>query len=122
MQFLIDASLPRAVALLFPPHGHHALDVRDIGLRHAADADIAAHAQFHQMALVSADFDFADIRIYPPSSYFGLVIIDRPEDATVAEVGELISQFLTHADVVSNLAGRLVIVDKRRMRVRPPLP
>ncbi len=119
MQFLIDASLPRAVALLFPAHGHQAVDVRDIGLRHATDPEIAAHAQTHQMALVSADFDFADIRNYPPSNYLGLVVIDRPEGATVADVTRLVERFLSRNELVVNLAGRLIVVDQRRIRIRP---
>ena len=122
MQFLIDASLPRAVVKLFPPRGHQAIDIRDIGLRRAPDADVAAHARAHRMALVSADFDFADIRIYPPSDYFGLVIIDRPEDSTAVEVVKLTEKFLSHDQIIANLSGHLVIVDRARIRVRPPLP
>ena len=122
MRFLIDASLPRSVATLFPAHGHEALDVRDIGLRHAKDPQIAAHAKSHQMPLVSGDFDFADIRIYPPDEYFGLVISDRPEDAAVAEVLELVRRFLARDDIMAHLAGRLAIIDGRRIRVRPRLP
>jgi predicted nuclease of predicted toxin-antitoxin system len=122
VQFLIDASLPRAVANMFAPHGHQAIDIRDIGLRRAPDAVVAAYAQSHQMPLVSADFDFADIRIYRPSDYFGLVIIDRPEDATVVEVVRLVEKFLGHNQIIAYLTGRLVIVDRARIRVRPPLP
>ena len=121
MQFLIDASLPRAVAPLFTAHGHQAVDVRDIGLRRATDPEIAAHAQAHRWALVSADFDFADIRIYPPSNYHGRVVIDRPEGATVAEVIQLVGSFLRQNELIANLAGRLIIVDERRIRIRPPL-
>lgn len=122
MQFLIDASLPRDIAKLLLASGHEALDVRDVGLRHASDPAIAAHAQSHLQALISGDFDFGDIRVYPPSKYFGLVIVDRPDDATVAEVLELVERFLAHHDLLKNLVGRLVVVDKRRIRIRPPLP
>ena len=121
MYFLIDASLPRDVARLIMIHGHQAVDVRDVGLRHAHDSKIAAPAQSHRIALISADFDFADIRIYPPSKYSGLVIIDRPEDATVAEVLDLVERFFAHGKLLLELTGRLVIVDKRRIRIRPPL-
>jgi predicted nuclease of predicted toxin-antitoxin system len=104
--FLIDASLPRNVAKLILIHGHEPVDVRDVDLRHADDSIIAAHAKSHQMALISGDFDFADIRIYSPSSYFGLVIIDRPEDATIAEVLELMERFFAHRDLLEQLTSR----------------
>jgi predicted nuclease of predicted toxin-antitoxin system len=122
VQFLIDASLPRDVAKLFLACGHGAIDVRDIGLRHADDPKIAAHAKSLRLTLISCDFDFGDIRIYPPSDYFGLVIIDRPDNATVAQILELVERFLAHHDLLNNLVGRLVVVDKRRIRIRPPLP
>jgi len=122
LQFLIDASLPRDTAKLFVAHNHHAIDVRDIGLRHADDPEIAYHARSNRIALISGDFDFGDIRVYPPSEHFGLVVIDRPEDSTVAVVLEMIERFLAQQDILNNLVGRLVIVDKRRIRVRPPLP
>src|SRR4051794_1141498 len=109
LRFLIDASLPRATADLFAPHAHEAVDVRDVGLRHAEDSDVAGYARSHELPLISADFDFADIRVYPPSDYLGLVIIDRPEDSTVAEVLTLIERFLEHRELVANLTGRLVI-------------
>lgn len=122
MEFLIDASLPRDVAKLVRAKGHAAVDVRDIGLRRAIDPEIAAHAYRNRMALMSADFDFGDIRLYPPSSYFGLVIIDRPQNATVPDVANLVERFLGQTDLITNLVGRLVIVDSQRIRIRPPLP
>ena len=121
MVFLIDASLPRDVAKLFLANAHTAVDVRDVGLRHATDPEIAAYAQTNQMALMSADFDFGDIRVYPPSSYFGLVIIDRPENATVPDVVKLVDRLLSHGEILSKLVGRLIIVDSHRIRIRPPL-
>lgn len=84
----------------------------------APDELIAARAQTQQVALISADFDFADIRIYPPAAYLGLVVIDRPEDATITQVLELIERLLNEPDIISALPGKLVIVDHRRIRVR----
>jgi hypothetical protein len=121
LQFLIDASLPRDAARLIVIHGYEAVDVRDVGLRHADDSTIAAFAQSNQMVLISADFDFADIRIYPPANYFGLVIIDRPEDATIAGILDLVERFFAHRELLTDLPGRLVIIDRQRIRIRPPL-
>lgn len=122
MHFLIDASLPRDTAIVMLRHGHVATDVRDIGLRHATDSEIAKHAQRNRLALISADFDFADIRLYAPKDYYGLCVIDRPEDAKISEVLDLIEGLLLHRDLLANLIGRLVIVNKTRMRIRPSLP
>jgi hypothetical protein len=40
-------------------------------------------------------------RPYPPSSYFGLVIIDRPENATVPDVVRLVDRLLNHGEFLS---------------------
>jgi predicted nuclease of predicted toxin-antitoxin system len=65
VRFLIDADLPRSTKLLLEKYGHEAVDVRDIGLRHAKDPVIARYAQDHQACLLTGDFGFADVRNYP---------------------------------------------------------
>jgi predicted nuclease of predicted toxin-antitoxin system len=47
--------------------GHDAVDVRDRGMGSATDDVIAEYARLNRRVLVTRDFDFADIRNYPPS-------------------------------------------------------
>lgn len=58
MRFLIDAQLPPVLARLLESHGHIAEHVADIGLRHAEDSPIWAHALAHQAIIVTKDEDF----------------------------------------------------------------
>jgi predicted nuclease of predicted toxin-antitoxin system len=106
MRFLVDASLPRSTAAVINEYGHDALDVRDLGLASAPDSLIAEHAEKAALTIISADFDFGDIRRFPPEAYQGIVIINRPEDATIAQVLELIRSILTREDILRCLAGR----------------
>lgn len=119
MHFLIDASMPRSTAPLVQSRGHQATDVRDIGLGCAPDQDIAAHAQARQFAIMSRDFDFADIREYPPDQYAGIVVIDLPSTATAPTILKLVDDFLQQTQTLSNLPGRLAILEPGRTRVRP---
>jgi len=119
VHFLVDASLPRGAAVLLRSRGHHATDVRDLGLRGARDQDIATHAQAGQLALISRDFDFADVRNYPPQEYPGLVVLGLPNHATVSVILKLIDVFLGQRDVLRDLPGRLAIVEPGRIRLRP---
>lgn len=75
LRFLIDADLPRFAKTLLEKFGHEAIDVRDIGLRSAKDAVIARYAQDRQACLLTGDFGFADIRNYPPETYYGIVVL-----------------------------------------------
>ena len=119
MHLLIDASMPRSSGPLVRSRGHLATDVRDIGLGSAPDQDIAAFAQAQQLAILSRDFDFADVRNYPPDQYAGIVVIDLPSSATAPTVLHLVDAFLQHTQVLHDLPGRLAIVEPGRTRLRP---
>jgi predicted nuclease of predicted toxin-antitoxin system len=119
MHFLIDASMPRSVEPLVISRGHQATDVRDIGLGRAPDHDIAAHAQAQQLVILSRDFDFADVRNYPPDQYAGIVVIDLPCTATAPTVVNLVDDFLRQQQTLKDLPGRLAIVEPGRTRLRP---
>ena len=83
MRFLIVANMPRSTAELLRRYHHEAVDVRDIGMGGAADSDIAAYAQRYRLALVTRDFDFADIRNYPPAQYAGREAGEKIVDQTM---------------------------------------
>ncbi len=118
MRFLIDADLPRATGESLRRAGHDAFDVRDIGLGDAKDSKIAAYARAHQLCLLTGDFDFADIRNYPPYLYAGIVVLTIPRHATVAFILQLVDIFLQQTAVLTRLPGRLAIVEPGRVRMR----
>lgn len=99
--------------------GHTATDVRDIGLRGAKDAEIAEHARKHHLAILTGDFDFADIRRYPPAAYSGIVVLVLPATATATYIVQLLEGFLREEEVLADLPGRLAIVEPGRIRLRP---
>ena len=119
MRFLVDASLPRSAAAVLRELGHEAIDVRDIGLRGATDDVIADHARRNQLALITRDFDFADIRNYPPADYAGIVVLDLPNHATAAQVVKALDTFVRAKEWLELLSGRLTIVEPPRVRFRP---
>ncbi len=119
MHFLLDANLPSRTGDAIKQLGHHATDVRDIGLGSAADAAIAAHAQANSLAIITRDYDFSDIRNYPPGNYAGLVVLDLPDNAVADDVVRLIESFVSRDDLLSHLPQRLAIVSRGRVRFRP---
>src|SRR3954463_5500072 len=78
MRFLIDADLPRDASALLASFQHDPIDVRDIGMRYSEDSDIALFAQQQKLCILSGDWGFSDIRIYPPEQYSGIVITVCP--------------------------------------------
>lgn len=120
MHFLIDAPMPRGTVSLIRSRGHDATDVRDIGLHAAQDSVIAAHAQANQLAILSRDFDFADVRNYPPDQYAGIVVVDVPNTFTAPTILKLIDRLMLDPQTLNNLPGRLAILEPGRVRLRPP--
>lgn len=57
MRFLIDADLPRDTAAFVASYGHVGIDVRDVGMRHAEDSEIAAYAIQNGLCIVTVDWD-----------------------------------------------------------------
>lgn len=119
MRFLIDADLPRSTKGLLQRYSHDAVDVRDIGLGSAADVDIARYAQAQSLCVLTGDFDFADIRTYPPAAFHGLVVLNVPPYTTASFILSLLEEFLKQTQVVDHLAGKLAIVESGRVRIRP---
>ena len=119
MHFLMDASLPRSATALLQRLGHDAVDVRDLGMGSATDDVIAAYARLNRRVLVTRDFDFADIRNYPPFEYAGIVVLRLPEHSTAAQVVKLLEAFVGSEDWLGRLSGRLAIVELWRVRFRP---
>ena len=119
MRFLVDADLPRSSKDLVQRYGHEAIDIREIGLGTAKDFEIAADAQAQGVCLITGDFDFADIRNYPPEAYHGIVVLELPRNATASFILHLIEGFLRQSEVLSKSQGRLVIVEPGRVRLRP---
>lgn len=118
MHFLIDADLPRSVGDLLQRYGHEATDVRDIGMRSALDVTIAQHAQREGVCLLTGDFDFSDIRAYPPGDYAGIVVLVIPSTVTSLYITQLLEMFLQQSDLIDQLPGKLAIVEAGRVRLR----
>jgi len=108
--------MPRLCHNVLRQAGHEATDVRDIGMGGDADTDIASHAIRHQLCILTRDFDFADIRYYPPRDYAGIVVLALPRNATEDVICDILANFLSH--MPSNLQGCLVVVDQKYFRIR----
>lgn len=119
MKFLLDANMPRSAASLLRELGHQVEDVRDVLPNGADDSLVAAHAKNQQVVLVTRDFDFADIRNYPPQDYPGIIVLELPDDAIASQISDVLKSFVSKPELLSRLTGRLAIVESWRVRFRP---
>jgi predicted nuclease of predicted toxin-antitoxin system len=122
MRFLIDANMPRSIIAPIRSLGHEVEFARDIGLAAASDHEIAARAEATGPALPTRDLDFADVRRYPPDLYRGIIVLRLPDGMIAKDIARVAERFLLDSTFVENLAGRLAIVERDRVRFRPALP
>ena len=118
MRFLIDEDLPRSIKDLLQRYGHEAVDVRVIGFRGGKDSQVAVLAQSKGLCLVTGDFDFSNIRNYPPGKYGGIVVLRLPRTATASYILTLFESFLRQEELVAQIPGKLAIVEPGRIRIR----
>src|ERR1700688_1649706 len=110
--------MPRSIVKLLRAKGYEATDIRDTPLRGAKDWQIAAHVKKEGYCLVTGDYDFADIRSYPPKEYAGIAIINAGKDATTEMICNLTSEFVSQSQIIKRLPGKLAIVEPGRVRLR----
>jgi predicted nuclease of predicted toxin-antitoxin system len=118
MRFIIDANLPRSLATSLRRLTHIVTDVRDVGMHDADDESIAALAKREGAALVTRDFDFADVRNYPPASYPGIVVINYPSETAAQTIVAAIESALEQPELLAKLPGALIIIEPGRVRLR----
>ena len=116
--FIIDADLPRSLVALFGEAGQIADHVNDLDMGGATDDEIYSLAQKRRACIVTGDFDFADVRRYPPANHSGIVVFVLPRTATAPYIRRLAASFLAQTDLIGNVAGKLVIVEPMRIRIR----
>ena len=116
MRFKLDENLSGKLTLLFIEAGHDASTVGEQGMAGEGDAGVASVCAAEGRALVTLDTDFADIRVYPPERYPGLVVL-RLSRQGPRHQAEVISRFLRQLHA-SSLQGQLWIVEDTRVRIR----
>lgn len=115
MRVKIDENLHPDAAVAFRARGLDALTVRDQGMRGHRDADIASVCQAEGRGIVTLDLDFADVRLYPPQSYAGLLVL-RLRHESRAHVLKVLNRILDLLDTESPV-GHLWIVEEERVRI-----
>jgi len=118
MRFLIDAALPRSVADVLAEGGYESVHVETIGISHATDSAIAAYAREHRYAIITADFDFADVRVFVPGAHNGIVVLTLPKRRDLLLILLLVRELVARLPAMLPIDGKLLIVELGRIRVR----
>lgn len=118
MRCKIDEDLPTSVKVAFIQAGHDAPNVRDQDMQGWSDARLWGAVQAERRVLITADKGFGDLRVYPPGTHYGIVLL-RPEHEGPGYYAEL-AELLLVSMPLETLEGCLLVVTPRGIRVRRP--
>ena len=116
MRFKVDENLHPDVAELLQQHGHDATTVYDQGMRGHSDQKIAEICRLEVRSLITLDLDFADLRVYPPKKYPGIIVLRVTNQSRPAILK--IFQRIMNSLIQEPLTGHLWIVDEIQIRIR----
>jgi predicted nuclease of predicted toxin-antitoxin system len=116
MRFKLDENMPVEAADVLRAAGHVADTVYEEQLAGHADPEIASACQLEKRTLITQDLDFADIRVYPPDQYAGLIVL-RSRSQAKPHVLSLLTR-LTAQFAIQPLDKTLWIVDESGIRIR----
>lgn len=116
---LLDENVPRIIAqwLKGLRSAWTIYHVSDVGLEGKDDKDIYDWAQVHQSIIITFDEDFADRRSFPVENHYGLIRL-RVWPTTIEETENALDRLIEEVSD-EELFGSLIIIDRRRIRIRP---
>ncbi|MGO9105206.1 MAG: DUF5615 family PIN-like protein [Dissulfurispiraceae bacterium] len=116
MKFLIDANVPRSTHKIVETLGHDVTDVRDILPSASPDTEVASLALNENRIIITRDQDFANILLYPPERYPGIIVL-KVRAMKPSEMNNLIELFLKNnpSEIISHAT---IILEPNRFRVR----
>ncbi|MBW3624393.1 MAG: DUF5615 family PIN-like protein [Armatimonadetes bacterium] len=116
MKVKVDENLPAEVAELFRQAGHEADTVTEEGLSGEPDSVILDRVRREGRVLVTLDVGIADVRVYPPDQYHGIILL-RLKNTGRSYVMEFLKKHLS-AILQFDLPGHLLIVSENGIRYR----
>lgn len=116
MQFKLDENLPTEIKKILIDAGHSVVTVLEQKLGGQNDSKIIEICRLEKRSLLTLDWDFSDIRTYPPKNYSGIIVLNPPNQEKKTVVG-IVSGILPMFEK-EPLIGRLWIVETGRVRIR----
>jgi predicted nuclease of predicted toxin-antitoxin system len=116
VKFLLDENLSPLHTGTLRSLGHDAVSVVELGLSGANDSVVRDAAIKQERILVTLDADFANVLRFPPAGTPGVVRF-RIHPATEEAIEAALRLTIPRLAQMS-LAGKLVVVDERKIRIR----
>jgi predicted nuclease of predicted toxin-antitoxin system len=88
-----DENMPRTVIQLLQEHSYDVVSVTEQGMGGWKDPELWRAIQEEKRFLITADKGFSDIRMFPPGSHTGILLL-RPDEDGVRPLVDLLQRVL----------------------------
>ena len=119
MKFKLDENIATSGAELLRAAGHDVETVKDEGLSGSDDERVFTTAVSEERALITLDWDFAQVLRFPPDQSAGIAVLDLGARASLTSLHQRLRGLLSALET-TRLAGSLWIVEPGRVRVHLP--
>jgi predicted nuclease of predicted toxin-antitoxin system len=111
-----DENMPRTVLQILLERGYDTLSVIEQGMGGWKDPDLWKAIQEEKRFLITADKGFADIRMFPPGSHAGILLL-RPDEDGIRPLVNLLRRVLD-AYSLEDFQGTVTVASPRSVRIR----
>ena len=118
MKLKLDENLHTELVEVFAPRDHDVDTVADEGLLGAVDATVRGAATAENRLLITLDRGFGDIRMYPPGTHAGILVL-RLDDHSLPAAKAALEHLLNDVDL-ADLGGCVAVYRDGELRVRRP--
>jgi predicted nuclease of predicted toxin-antitoxin system len=115
----LDENLSNSHVIFLQEVGYECDRVTDEGLSGEDDQVIWQQVCQEGRFLITLDLDFSDIRLFPPGSHPGILLL-RPQKLSRQSVLELLAKIISEHPL-ETLKGCLVVADEQKTRIRRPV-
>ena len=116
LKIKVDEDLPAIIAEMAREAGYDAVTVLDQDMSGFKDPVLWEAVQSEGRYLIRADKGFGDIRVYPPGSHGGVLLL-RPDQDGIQPLADLFRCVLERQRL-DTLRGMLISATPRRIRIR----
>ena len=118
-RFLADPCVPNSVIQTLREGNHEVLRLKEVLPVESADPLVIAKAQEIEAVLLSLNGDFADIVIYAPAKFKGIVALQvRNHPEVLPRLMARLTAYLKAAPGMEHYRGKLLVVEADRIRIR----
>jgi predicted nuclease of predicted toxin-antitoxin system len=119
LRFFADQCIPNFIINTLENAGHKVFRLKEHVSPDSPDSIVIQKASELDSILISLNGDFADIVMYPPSHYKGIVALQiRNHPEIVPQLMQRLLNYLTLNTSMDYYSGKLFLIEVHRIRIR----